>query len=471
MVTWLMLGVGGVGYTLVESIGHRSGSVQVVDPDEAHVEQLRTEKIDAVHGDVTDETVIADLGVDPAIVVVAGADVGRNRVAAAVARSVFPASYIVAFAGEEPTRADVEAIEAVADRVFDPGAAVIDHLSSVVRDGQARRLRDLHATLGAIDGRLGIFTHDNPDPDAIASAVALAEIADYYGVEAQPAYFGRISHQENRAFVNLLDLRLEQFETGDPLDFDAIALVDHSIPGVNDQLPADTPIDIVFDHHPSNQSVDAAFVDVRESVGATSTLLVDYLKGFHLDIDVAVATALLYGIRVDTDDFERGITAADFEAAAFLIPHADVDVLKRIESPSISADTFEIIARAIRNRERRGSVVTSCVGSISDRDALAQAAERLLNMNDIGVTLVYGYTDGTIFASARARGVDIELGETLRAAFDELGSAGGHPDMAGMQIPLGLFEDVDADEDLAKMVGDVVTTHFFEVLDPDELEE
>ncbi|MGM0398132.1 MAG: DHH family phosphoesterase [Halobacteriota archaeon] len=471
MVTWLMLGAAGVGHTLVESIDHRSGALQVVEPDEAHVEQLRTEKIDAVRGDITDEERIASLGVDPAIVIVAGADVGRNRVAATVARSVYPDSYIIAFAGEEPTRADVAAIEAVADRVFDPGEAFLDHLSTVVRDGQARRLRDLHATLAGIDGRLGIFTHDNPDPDAIASAVALAEIADYHGVDAQPAYFGRISHQENRAFVNLLDLRLEQFETGDSLDFDAIALVDHSTPGVNDQLPADVAVDIVFDHHPSKRTVTADFVDVRESVGATSTLLVDYLRGFHIDIDVAVATALLYGIRVDTNDFARGITAADFDAAAFLIPYADIDVLKRIESPSISADTFEIIARAIRNRDRRGNVLTSCVGSISDRDALAQAADRLLNMENIGVTLVYGYMNGTILASGRARGVDIDLGETLRIAFDDLGSAGGHPDMAGMQIPLGLFEDIDAEEELTAMVEDVVTTNFFDVVDPDELEE
>jgi len=365
----------------------------------------------------------------------------------------------------------VAALETVADEVFSPGRAVVDHVFDVVSDGQARRLRDLHATLDGIDGTLGVFMHDNPDPDAIAAAVALAEIAAWHGVEARPVYFGRISHQENRAFVNLLELRLENLDPADPIAFDGIALVDHSTPGVNDQLPRDTDVDIVIDHHPSKRHIEADFVDVREDVGATSTLLVDYLKGYHIDLDVAVATALLYGIRIDTNDFSRGITRADFEAAALLVSQADVDVLERIENPSISTDTFEIIGRAIRNRRRHGPVLTTCVGALSDRDALAQAADRLLNIEGVTVTLVYGYTDGTVYASARSRGVDIDLGEALREAYDDMGSAGGHADMAGAQISLGIFEDVDAEDELTAMVEDVVTSRFFEVVDPDALAE
>lgn len=471
MVSWLMLGCDGVGRTLAQRIGHRRGSLQVLDPDEARVEQLRSDKIDAATGDVTDRETIQGLGIEPDIVVVAGADVGMNRAAANVARSLFPESHCIAYPGEEPTRSDIDALENVADTVFDPGSAVVDHLADVVSDGHAERLRDLHAALAAIDGTLGIFTHDNPDPDAIAAAIALAEIADYYGVDSQPAYFGRISHQENRAFVNLLDLRLRNLEPGEDFEFDAVALVDHSRPGVNDQLPPDVHVDIVIDHHPSKDGVEADFVDVRESVGATSTLLVDYLRGFQIDVDVDVATALLYGIRVDTNDFERGITQDDFDAAAFLISHADVDLLRRIESPSISAETLEIIAQAIRNRVPRGRVLTACVGPLSDRDALAQAAERLLNMQGISVTLVYGYMEGMIFVSGRARGVDVDIGESFRKAFDDMGSAGGHADMAGAQIPLGVFEEVDGEEALTAMVEDVVTRHLFEVLDPEELEE
>lgn len=470
MITWLLLGCGGVGHELATSIGQRTDALTVVEPDEAVVEQLRNEEIDASVGDVTDREAIADLAVEPDVVVIAGKNVGRNRVAANHAAEIFPDSYLLVFAGTEPTRADIEAFNEIADGVYDPGEALVDHLSTVVRNGQAQRLRELHATFETIDGTLGIFTHDNPDPDAIAAAIALRQVANYHGVEAEIAYYGQITHQENRAFVNLLDLDLRDLDPGDDISYDAFALVDHSRPGVNDQLPTDTPVDIVIDHHPSKQMVEATFADVRESVGATSTLLVDYLRGYGIDFDVNVATALLFGIRIDTNDFQRGVTSTDLEAAALLIDHVDVEVLKRIESPSLSVNTLEIIGRAIDNRDRRNGIVTSGVGPITDRDALAQASDRLLDIEGVSITLVYGYMDGTIYASARARGVDCNLGDVLMEAFGEVGSAGGHEDMAGAQIPLGVFDDVDAEEELTAMVEDIVTSRFYDVVDPESFE-
>lgn len=470
MIAWLMLGCNGFGHDIAASIGQDTDSLLVVDSDEAVVEGLRNEGIEAEVGDVTDRDTLSDLAIDPDVIVVAGSDVGRNRVATRLADEEFSDSYLMTFSGPEPTRDDVDAFEAAADRVFDPGEAIVDHLGEVVRDGHARRLRDLRATMASIDGTLGIFTHDNPDPDAIAAAVGLLEIADHFGVDAETVYYGRISHQENKAFVNLLDLDLRNLEPDDEVSYDAIALVDHARPGVNDQLPSDTPVDIVVDHHPTKGPVEARFVDVRESVGATSTLIVDYLRGYGIGMDVAVATALLFGIRVDTNDFERGVTPADFEAAATLIEHVDADVLQRIESPSLGVDTLEIIGRAIDNRDRRNGIVTSAVGSITDRDALAQASDRLLNINGVSVTLVYGYMDGTIYASARARGVDLDLGEAMMRAYGEVGSAGGHEDMAGAQIPLGVFDDVADETELTAMVEEIVTSRFYDVIDPASVE-
>ncbi|MFW5895763.1 MAG: DHH family phosphoesterase [archaeon] len=466
-----MLGCSGAGHALVESVGSRFDELLVVDPDETYVEQLRNDSIEAAVGDVTNRTVIDSLDVEPDIVFVGNETVSVNDAATRLARRLFPGAHVVVFATGEATKADLATLNRVADTVFEPGRAIVDHLADVVDDGHAKRLRDLHTTLHDIDGTLGIFTHDNPDPDAIASAIALGQIADRLGIDAQPVYFGRISHQENRAFVNLLDLELTRLESADAVDFGGIALVDHSSPGVNDQLPRDTPVDIVIDHHPPKHSIPARFVDVREAVGATSTLLVDYLRGYHVDVDTAIATALLYGIRVDTNEFTRGTTPADFEAAANLVPHADADVLERIESPSFSPETFEIIARAIRNREQRGTVLTSCVGALADRDALAQAAERLLNMEGVSVTMVYGHREGTVFVSARSRGVSIDLGDVLRDAFEDLGSAGGHADMAGAQLSLGVFEEVTAADELTEMIVDVVTPRFFDAVLPDALEE
>ncbi|MFB6069703.1 MAG: DHH family phosphoesterase [Halanaeroarchaeum sp.] len=470
MISRLVLGCGGTCLGLLEHLRDRQGSLQVVESDEGRVEQLRNEKIDAHVGDPTNAETLSGLDLDPDVVVIAGDDPDANLSVAAAARETFTRAHLLGYAGEDASRSTARDLEAIVDDRFDPGAALVDHLASVLRRDQADRLRRLRATLQSIDGHLGIFMHDNPDPDAIASAIALAEVADWHGVEATPVYFGSISHQENRAFVNLLELDLENLDAEEDHDFDAVALVDHSSPGVNDQLSPDTNVAIVVDHHPPKQSVDATFVDIREDVGATSTLLAGYLRGYGIEIDVAVATGLLYGIRVDTKDFAREITRQDFEAAAALLPHADVATLQRIESPSIGTDTMETIGRAIRNRRQRGAVLASCVGALTDRDALAQAADRLLNMNGVAVTLVYGYADSTIYLSARARGVHVDLGDALRRSFRGMGSAGGHADMAGAQIDLGIFGEVDSEEELTKMVEDVVTSKFFDVVDPDDLD-
>jgi len=466
MVSRLVLGCGTTGHAVVDALAGRRGDLFVLDGDESRVESLRNEKVAAEVGDVTDPAVLERVDQPVDVVVVAGDAAGRNRLAAAAARDVYPDAELLVYLGFDATADDRRVVERVADRVVDPGAAVLEHAEEVTASGASERLQSLRETLQRVDGELGVFMHDNPDPDAIAAAVGLQRIAADVGVDSEACYFGEISHQENRAFVNLLELDVRNVAPDEAFDFGAIALVDHSGPGVNDQLDPETDVAIVVDHHPPKTDVDAEFVDIREETGSTSTILVEYLRGYGIDVDTAVATALLYGIRVDTKDFSREITTEDFEAGAWLLPQADTDVLERIESPSLSADTFDTIARGIRNRELDGSVLASCVGGIADRDTLAQTADRLLTMRGVTVTFVYGYTDGTIYISARSRGSDVDLGEVLRSAFGGLGSAGGHADMAGAQLPLGLFDDVggDAEATLTEMVEDVVATRFFEAV-------
>lgn len=476
MVSRLMLGCGSVGHAIVESVADWSGSLVVVDENEGRVETLRTEGISATRGDPTDPEVVAQRPTID-IAFVCGDTAEQNRQAAKALREVHPEAYLVVYAGKGLSEEIREEIDGLADRIVDPDRALVDHLLPLTNGNTAIRTHELRRTLRDIDGKLGIFMHDNPDPDAIASAVALEGMAESVGTEAETCYFGAISHQENRAFVNLLDLKLRNLDVGADLsEFAGFALVDHSSPGVNDQLTEGTPIDVVIDHHPPNRPVEARFVDLRSSVGATSSLLADHLEQLGICPDERVATGLLYGIRVDTKDFTREVSEADFEAAAFLLPYADTSTLERVETPSISADTFETISRAIRNRELDGTVLASCVGSLSDRDALAQAADRLLNMEGVSVTLVFGFMDGTVYISARARGTDVDLGETMRAAFGQIGSAGGHADMAGAQIPLGLLGEVEDDEEesLSTIVGDIITDRFFETVrsrpGPDEFE-
>ncbi|WP_226010275.1 DHH family phosphoesterase [Halomicrobium salinisoli] len=466
MVSRLVVGAGPLWRAVVDELSQRRGDLLVVTSDEHRAETLRSNGVRVERAEPIDEATLAGLGTDPDSVVVATNDPEGNAALAADARRVFPGAMLVAATGPGASSDVREAVAGVADRVVDHSRAVTDHVTERVGD-ESLRGRQLRRVLRDVGDRLAVVTHDNPDPDAIASAVALARIAESVGCEPDICYYGEITHQENRAFVNVLDFDLRELAVGGDLsEYDGFALVDHSRAGVNDQLPPETPIDVVIDHHPPRVPVEARFVDLRSDVGATSTLLTDYFRQSGPLIDETIATGLLFGISVDTREFRREVSPEDFEAAAYLLPHADLSVLQRIEDPSMSADTLDTIARAIRNRTREGSVLLSCIGELTDRDALAQAADRLLDLEEVNTTLVYGVKKGTIYASARARGTDLDVGEVLRDAFGRIGSAGGHADMAGAQITLGVLDSIeDRDESLHEIVRSVVDERFLEAIE------
>ncbi|GAA0723702.1 nanoRNase/pAp phosphatase (c-di-AMP/oligoRNAs hydrolase) [Halorubrum trapanicum] len=492
MTRRLLLGCSAVGNALAERTREGRGDLVAITDDTGWASTLRDRNVATVEADPTDPATYPD---SAAIVLVASDDAARNVAAARAARERYPDAMVVAYLGTAPTDEQRAASEAVADRVVDPVEAVTDRVCEAIGlDGGAddaggaggsgdagdlapslagdrsqtpddEKPARLLAALRALSGPLLVVAHDNPDPDAIASALGLARIAESIGVDADACYGGEIAHQENRAMVNLLDIGLRPFDEIDLDAYGGVALVDHSRAGINDSLPEGHPVDVVIDHHPPRGPVAGSFVDIRPAVGATSTLISEYLSRFGIVPDRDLATALLYGIRIDTKDFTRATAIDDFEAAAALLAHADESTLERVESPSVSPETLRVLAAAIENRDVRGSVAASCVGEIADRDTLAQAAERLLDLEDVTVTFVYGYMDGVIYGSARARGADLDAGELLRDALDPVGSAGGHAAMAGAQVPLGILSEVSESESLSDVVEAFVAGRFFEALD------
>ena len=461
----LVLGCGTVGRSLVDRLAARPDGLMVLVDDATRVESLRDEGVDAREVDVTDPASIRPVAGDVDSVVVAPDGAGRVADLARTARDTYPGVFVMACLGYDATDDDRLAVAEYADRVVDPAGDSADYLLQRAGD-EGIRTRKLQAVLKDVDGTLAVVAHDNPDPDAIASAVGLQRVAEAAGTDAEVCYYGEISHQENRALVNLLEYDLRNLDPEDDLsEFAGFALVDHSRPGINDGLPRETEVDVVIDHHPPRAPVEARFVDLRSDVGATSTLVTGYLEQLGIEPAADLATGLLYGIQTDTQGFSREVSEPDFDAAAMLVERVDSSDIQRIESPSVTAETLEIVASAIANRRVEDDVLTTGVGHIGDRDALAQAADRLLEMEGVSTTLVFGYTDDVVYVSARSRGTELDLGEALRDAFGQIGSAGGHAEMAGAQIPTGiLVEETDEEGGREAVIEEVVTERFFETL-------
>jgi nanoRNase/pAp phosphatase (c-di-AMP/oligoRNAs hydrolase) len=330
------------------------------------------------------------------------------------------------------------------------------------------RARDLYELLEG-GTSLGIVCHDNPDPDALASALALKHAAKDAGIaDVGILYSGTISHQQNRAFVNLLEVDLVAFTPEQLASYDLLAFVDHSVPGRNNEVPPDTPVDIVIDHHPATD-VEARFVDRREEVGATTTILTEYLRELSLAVDEPLATALLFAIRRETLGLLRGVTSAEYEAAEFLHPHVDSSLLRELVNPPLTPATVDAVGRAIENREIRSACLVSNTGRTTERDALPQAADYLVDLENVTTAVVAGIIEGTIHLSARSIDPRIHVGSLLAEAFGDVGSAGGHSDMAGGQVPLGLFKEwADEGDELADVTSQLVAHRVFGALHLDD---
>ncbi|SEH55470.1 nanoRNase/pAp phosphatase, hydrolyzes c-di-AMP and oligoRNAs [Halopenitus malekzadehii] len=442
---YAILGCGSVGHAVAESLTERDKDVLILDRDESRVEALRDQDLNAQVQDIADPSV-ADVVDDRDIVLILASDVEANKDAVTALRERSDDHYVVVRASD-PVSED-ELRELGADVVINPSTVIADSALRSLETGEleymARQLADI---LTETDGEMAILTHDNPDPDSIASATALQAIAESYDVEAHIIYPGEVGHQENRAFVNLLGIELRSRAEAPPLaDYETVALVDHAKSG-DPEVTLDVDVDVYIDHFESDREYDARFVDIRTNVSSTSTILTKYLQEFDLSPSEAVATALLYGIRAETLDFKRDTTPADLTAAAYLHPFANHDTLEQVESPSMSPETLDVLAEAIQNRQVQGSHLFSSAGFIRDRDALSQAAQHLLNLEGITTTAVLGVADEHIYLAARSKDIRINIGNVLQDAFEDMGEAAGHSTQGSVEIPLGIFTGIETNEE------------------------
>jgi nanoRNase/pAp phosphatase (c-di-AMP/oligoRNAs hydrolase) len=463
MSRYAILGCGSVGHAVAEELSGQGKDVLILDKDESRVGALRDQDLNARTADIRDPEA-ADAVTDHDVILVLSSDVAANEAAIASIRERGGEQFVVARASDPVSGEELS--EAGADIVINPSEVIAESALRAVETGELEHMADqLAAAIEGTDGTLAIVTHDNPSPDSIASAMALGAIAEELDVASEIVYFGDIGHQENRAFANLLAVELVGLENPEDLAaYDTIALVDHSTA----DSTVEHDVDVYIDHFEPEEEFEAGFRDVRTNVSATSTILTKYVQEFGIKPTEAIATALLYGIRDETLDFKRDTTPADLTAAAYLYPFADHEVLEQVESPSMSPETLDVLAEAIQNREVRGSHLVSNAGFVRDRDALAQAAGHLLDLEGITSTAVFGIADDTIYLAARSKDIRMNIGNVLGEAFADSGEAAGHSTQATVEIPLGIFTGIETSDDnretLLALADEAVKAKLFDAM-------
>lgn len=465
-IKYIIFGCGSIGSNLIEELNESEENLLIIDSDPQQVQVLRDHRWQVMEGDMLASNLYSEIPI-PEVAFILSASKEANLMAVKSLHSLYPQTNIIA-RSTDPFSTN-ELVDEGADVVLYPqivfAKSAINHMSTLRSSRNAQRLQHL---LAGWSGVLGILTHKNPDPDAISSAMALMLIAE--GVtdgklKCQILYEGDIGHQENRAFINMLEIKMEHLTPEKLKECDYLALIDSPGPGLNNDLPKDTPIQIIIDHHSHEgvfHVVKPDYIDIRPECGATASIFTQYIQELYFPLNTKVATALFHGIRSDTNEFHRNISPQDMHNAAYLLPFTDRALLELVMTPSMSQETLDILGKAILHSKVRQGYLFSNVGYIRNRDALPQAADLMLNLEGVNTALIYGITDTAIICSGRNRDIRLHLGEVMKEAFSSIpgASAGGHPTMAALSIPLAAFSLAKDKETLLDMIIDSVMSKF-----------
>ena len=303
-------------------------------------------------------------------------------------------------------------------------------------------------------GRWLVLTHDNPDPDALASALLLTRVLRAaFQQSVTTAYGGIIGRAENREMFKSLRLRFSHVRHLNMKRYRHFALVDTQPRSGNNQLPQRVVPDIVVDHHPLRPSTQTApFFDVRPHYGATATILGEYLLASGVRSTRAIATALIYAIRSETQDFAREYAGPDKAIYDLFFPQADHRLLARIQSPRLPLSYFSNLHDALEHLESVDTLILTHLGPVEQPDIVPEIADLLLRMEGKTWSLCTGQFADRLYLSIRTTNPRADASALMHRLLGRRGKGGGHGMIAGGWLDLG---KLPAEADRRKLQRDL----------------
>jgi len=286
--------------------------------------------------------------------------------------------------------------------------------------------------------RVLIMLHNDPDPDAMASGLALRNVLRRTKTTAIIGAIQGVTRPENQRMVNLLDIHVEAITAASLKEYDRIAMVDvqpHYFGGLIDR------VDLVIDHHPEQPGYTAVFKDIRADYGSTSTILTEHLRAVDVNISERTATAMLYAIKSDTLFFNRSTNRVDLEAFSYLYPLSDAALIRKMEGAEITLERLDFVLKAFKGGTLSEQVFSAFLGALPREDFIPYVADFYLQLEDVKWTVIGGIVNDSLVVSVRNLGYMKNAGEFVRRFFADIGSAGGHRAMAKAVVPMRAFRE------------------------------
>lgn len=303
-----------------------------------------------------------------------------------------------------------------------------------------------------------IQTHNFPDPDAIASAFGLQKLLGLYSIESVLCYDGRIDKLSASKMLKTFCIQMVPYSklVSDMRETDRIICVDS-------QKQAGNVTDFVgdevacIDHHPTFVPIEYRYQDIRIT-GACATLIAEYyeLSGHEPDRDVA--TALLYGLKMDTLQFTRGVTDLDIKMFGYLFPRCDQEKLANLDRNNMEFADLKAYGAAIESIELYGKAGFSCIPFPCPDALIAILSDFILALIEVEVAVVFSFREDGVKLSVRSEDPDIHAGNLLHEALEHIGSGGGHASMGG-----GLIQK-DRLPELGRYPKDAIRNLFLDAL-------
>lgn len=300
-----------------------------------------------------------------------------------------------------------------------------------------------------------IQMHNYPDQDALASSFGLQALLDNKNIQSTICYSGQIDKYNTQKMVEILPINIFSNKELEMKEEDEIILVD-SQKGNRNILKFPGKIIACIDHHAMQEVKDYEFYDIRSHIGACSTIIGEYFIDNKMDIPKNIATALIYGIKMDTGNLSRKVSELDVEIFGVLFKLVDRNKLQKIESSSLRKEDLRAYQEAITNLKVYGRIGIAKIGNNYSEAIIGSISDFLLTLAEIDITLVYSYRMGGLKFSVRSASPVVDAGLLIKDALDNIGDGGGHTTMAAGFVP-GLKTEVEIYD-----IGDLVEQRVIE---------
>lgn len=274
----------------------------------------------------------------------------------------------------------------------------------------------------------------NPDPDSMASALAVKRLLRKRAKRTTIGHIGEVKRLENKAMMELLGIGMVSAEKLNCQEFSSRVLVD-SQPSHSEILEG-FAYDAIIDHHPRAKIWKTRFEDIRPDYGSTSTILTEYIEEAGMRPSMKLATALLYGIKTDTGNLERGATEADIRQFRYLLEYANMNLLRKIEKSELRLRDLNFFKTAIDERVVTKKGLYAHLGEVPSGDICVQVADFFMGVYGMSWSFVSGVYKGKLIIILRNDGYRKDAGKLAERAFGSFGSAGGRRGAARAEIAL-----------------------------------